>query len=70
MSPNAPPPDHQEEESHDGVNIVAVAFVIVLVLGCLWLFRSLQAHREIEDCVASGRHNCIELDPSAVPTPK
>ena len=65
----APPAEAQEEENQDGVNIVAVLFVIALALGGIWLFNKLIEHNEIENCIASGRHDCVKLDPSAVPSP-
>jgi hypothetical protein len=65
----APSADSQEEDNRDGVNIVAVLFVIALALGGIWLFNKLVEHNEIEKCIASGRHDCVKLDPSTVPSP-
>jgi hypothetical protein len=65
----AQPADLPEEENRDGVNIAAVLFVIALALGGIWLFNKLIEHSQIENCIASGRHDCVKLDPSAVPNP-
>jgi hypothetical protein len=61
--------DLPEEENRDGVNIAAVLFVIALSLGGIWLFNKLIEHNQIENCIASGRHDCVRLDPSAIPSP-
>ena len=74
-----PPPDNThrpprpaeppEEENRDFVNLVAVVFVIALTIGGIWLFKTLQHHGEIGDCIASGRHDCIDLVHPDAPAP-
>jgi hypothetical protein len=63
---NPPPdkprqPDLPEEEASDGVNIAAILLILALVLGGAWVFTKLREHNDIENCIASGRHDCIDV---------
>jgi hypothetical protein len=58
---NNEPSDDGEGRSR--ANLAALVFVIALFIGAFWLFRSIQSHREIENCIASGRRDCIQLTP-------
>jgi hypothetical protein len=55
------PIEPPEEESRDGANIAVIVFIIVLVVGGIWLFNSLTAANDTLNCVASGRRNCHEI---------
>jgi hypothetical protein len=69
LGPGRPPSSQDsDDEGGNSVNGFAVLFVIVLVIGCVWLFTKLQQHNEIGNCIASGRRDCVQLDPSSVPT--
>jgi uncharacterized protein HemX len=62
QAPDPPPPDEPEPEANrDFANIVALIFVVALALGGYWLFKEIQRHNEIQNCIASGRRNCIDL---------
>jgi hypothetical protein len=76
--PNEPPPDEgrgpqrpgepRQGENRDFANIVALVFVVALALGGFWLFKEIMRHNDIENCIASGRRNCIDLmHPDASP---
>ena len=42
--------------------------VLLLAGGAYWLMKSLDEHRKLLDCVASGRRNCVEqIEPAAGP---
>jgi multidrug resistance efflux pump len=43
--------------------LAAVIVVALLLLGGWWLMSTLQGHRDTEDCVASGRRDCVQLVP-------
>ncbi|HXW19020.1 MAG TPA: hypothetical protein VEK35_00775 [Roseiarcus sp.] len=66
---NAPPPDAEppEDEAHRNfVNLLAAIFVIVLAIAAIWLVKTLDERRRIENCVESGRRDCLELvEPAA-----
>jgi hypothetical protein len=65
-----PPPDERPQaENRDFANIVALVFVVALALGAYWLFKELERHNEILNCVASGRRNCDELLHPDAPAP-
>ncbi|MGO4870378.1 MAG: hypothetical protein ACLPGW_07165 [Roseiarcus sp.] len=55
------------EENRDFANIAALVFVVVLELGAFWLFKEIQRHNEILNCVASGRRNCVDIVHPDVP---
>ena len=63
--PSQPPDDEEDERHRNFVNLIAVAFVLALAIAVIWVFKSLDDHRQTENCIASGRHDCIELDPNA-----
>ncbi len=44
------------------VNVVAFAFIVVLVGAGLWLADTMATIRKNEDCVASGRRNCVPIE--------
>ncbi len=77
--PNEPPPDEvqapprsgepAEHENRDFANIVALVFVVALALGAFWLFKEIERHNEILNCVASGRRNCDALLRPDAPAP-
>jgi hypothetical protein len=58
--PPAPPGPRGEDA--DSVNVVVVLFIIALVIGGVWVFRGLSERNEIENCIASGRHDCIKIE--------
>ncbi len=77
--PDTPPPDERgrpprpaeplEHENRDFANIVALVFVVALALGAYWLFQALERHGEIQNCIASGRRNCVDLMHPDAPPP-
>ena len=44
------------------VNVVAFAFIVALVGAGLWLADTMATLRKNEDCVASGRRNCVPIE--------
>jgi len=59
MPTSLPPSD---EDPRSGPNLVAIAIVIVLVVGCLWLFHALSGANSKLNCVASGRTDCDQME--------
>ena len=57
--PGAEPPD--DEGHRNFVNLIAAIFVLLLAIAAIWLFKSLDEHRRIENCIASGRRDCIPI---------
>ena len=51
------------DESNRG-KLVALAVVVALVLGGLWLEQRLSASAKIQDCVMAGRSNCAPISTS------
>ncbi len=44
------------------VNVVAFAFIAVLIGGGLWLANTMAEIRKNQDCVSSGRRNCVPIE--------
>jgi len=41
--------------------LIALVVVVVLVVGGIWLSRTLHETGRIQDCVMAGRHNCAPV---------
>jgi hypothetical protein len=63
---NAPDP---QEDNRSRANIVALVFIVLLFAGGFWLFKSLQQSNDIQNCIASGRRDCIDLSRPDSKTP-
>jgi hypothetical protein len=56
------PEDHDDEpEGRRFGNLVALAAVIVLVILGYWAFNALDKARRLQNCIDSGRHDCVEI---------
>jgi hypothetical protein len=61
----APPhkPETPEDEAHRKfVNLIAAIFVLLLAGAAIWVFKSLDEHRKLDNCLASGRRDCMPID--------
>jgi hypothetical protein len=47
----------------DRANLAALVFVVLLVVGGIWIFSELKSHNDELNCVVSGRTNCGPLSP-------
>jgi hypothetical protein len=65
--PDTPPsddsrqPDDPEQENTGSVNLAAILLIVALVIGGVWVFTKLGEHNQIENCIASGRRDCIDV---------
>jgi hypothetical protein len=67
MADREPAPASQSHESQARRRRAAVAglvFVLLLVLGGLYLAHALRAMSQLQDCVMSGRSNCAPIEPT------
>jgi flagellar biogenesis protein FliO len=56
-------PDNQDEEAAGrSRTLVALGFVLLLVLGGVWLVDHLREQAAREDCFMQGRSNCAPID--------
>ena len=55
-----------DQQRHgEGLNrasVAAILFVILIVIGCIWLIGKLNRANDELNCVASGRRNCQQID--------
>ncbi len=63
-----PRDDHDDDDRRTRANRVAIIAVLIIASGAYWLMKTLDEHRKLLDCVASGRSNCVErIAPPAAP---
>jgi hypothetical protein len=61
-------PARDESESRDErqhrtlVNLVVAVFLLLLAIAIIWVFRSLDDQRRLQNCLNSGRRNCVDLE--------
>jgi hypothetical protein len=53
--------ESHEEADRQTASLAAVAVTLLLIVVGLFLVRELRAKSILEDCLLSGRTNCIEL---------
>jgi hypothetical protein len=57
-------PNKRDEDLAGRRQTLAAAIVIaILLLGGWWLMSELQHRRDIGDCIASGRRDCVQVVP-------
>lgn len=61
MSDPDPSEDHDDGGSRK--TLAAVVVVGLLAVAGWWLMTELQHHRDVENCIASGRRDCIPIIP-------
>ena len=59
-----PHEDGEDEQGRSLMNLAALVFVILLVIGGVWIAKVMQRHARLEDCLMSGRTNCAPIDTS------
>ena len=59
-------PDEHEDEEHERArrrtHLIALVAVAVLVVGGIWLAHVLGNVSRLQDCVMSGRTNCVRFN--------
>jgi hypothetical protein len=58
-------PKINEETYSPRAVLMALAVIVLLVLGCLYLFYALRDSSQREDCMMQGRSNCAPIEPAA-----
>jgi hypothetical protein len=53
--------DSQDEADRQTASLAAVAVTLLLIVLGLFLIRELRAQAMLEDCLLSGRTNCVVL---------
>lgn len=43
-------------------NVLALAFLVLLVIGGIWIADTMAAMRKNQDCVLSGRRGCTPVE--------
>jgi hypothetical protein len=66
--PDEPAEESEENDRRVFVNLAAAIAVLLLALAGFWLMKTLDEHRKLENCLNSGRRDCLELvEPAAAP---
>ena len=53
--------DEQDAANRQTASLAALAVILLIVVACLGLIRVLKTESRVEDCMLSGRMNCVEL---------
>ena len=60
--------DESEDERRVFVNLAAAIAVLVLAIAAFWVMKTLDERRKLENCLNSGRRDCLEwIEPAAGP---
>ena len=65
QAPLQPQDPHEEEADRRLTNIVLVVGFVVLVGGGIWLAHAMNDARKADECISSGRRNCIPIEAPA-----
>ena len=56
-------PDHQETAAERRrANLILLIGAVVLIGGGIWLVNALLDARQAQECLESGRRNCMQID--------
>jgi hypothetical protein len=63
---NAQPEPYRETPRERRIaNMVLLVLLLIVVGGGIWLANAMFEQRRIDDCVAQGRRNCMQIDAPA-----
>ena len=57
--------EDDDERDRRATNIFLAIFFVVVVGAGLWLVNAMVAQRDIDNCVAQGRRNCVPVEAPA-----
>ena len=58
------PEDHDDGGSGSSrASIAALVAIVVLALLGYWAFNAIDQQRKLQNCIDSGRRNCMDVDP-------
>ena len=61
-APRASRNDAEERSHRTFVNFVAAAFLLILAIAIVWVVKSLDDQRKLQNCLNAGRRNCVEVE--------
>ena len=59
---NRPERKRNSEPSSSRANIAVLIAVVVVAAALLWVVSAMRQHNAVQDCLDSGRKDCIGLD--------
>jgi hypothetical protein len=54
--------DDGDDQRRILVNFAGLVFVVLLLVGSIWVAKLLSQHAKLEDCLMSGRTNCAPIN--------
>jgi len=60
MERDEPGPETEEAEARS--SLAGLVIAILLVLGGIYLMLQMRDNAKLQDCVASGRRNCVKVE--------
>jgi hypothetical protein len=64
LQPTRPGSEEEDERDRRATNIFLLVFFVVVVGSGLWLVNAMLEQRQLDECIAQGRRNCVPLDTS------
>ncbi|MBE7219364.1 MAG: hypothetical protein INR64_12895 [Caulobacteraceae bacterium] len=55
-------PDRLDAPPNRRATIAALIAVVVLVGSLLWIAQAIMAHNRLQNCIDSGRHDCLPAE--------
>ena len=59
---NRPPGKGNPGSSSSRANVAALITVVVVAGILFWVISAMRQHNAVQDCLDSGRHDCVQLD--------
>ena len=60
MTANDNRPPRRPGESGNRGTVAALVAVVVIGLALFWAVSAIRAHNAVQDCIDSGRHDCVD----------
>ncbi len=62
------PVDDTDYEHRHFINLVAIAFLLVIAGAIIWTVRAIDQNEQLQRCFNSGRRDCVKIDtpPSSI----
>jgi hypothetical protein len=61
-NPHPPDDDRVSEEERRRSNLILLLVAVAVVVVGVWLVNWLIDQRKLEECLESGRHNCVPIN--------
>jgi hypothetical protein len=60
--------DDVDYKHRNFVNLVALAVLLAIAVGVVWVVKAMEANEALNRCLATGRRDCVRIDAPPRPT--